>query len=234
MKSYLLPITFAFAAVIPVSAANLLLTNPNFETPTPSASGGDVNGNIFVSNDAITTTTTTAVPGWRGVIAPGSAFANFVGTATNQNNIGNTRFAYTSGNAFFETAAANRAIVSAGDYTFSYSMRKDTATPTAFVFVDWFNSGGTLVSSSSNFGSDVGTTTSPPNPQTDPATFPPFGNFSHTVTAPVGATAAGVRWGTTSGGIIADNFFLDVVPEPSSALLGGLGLGLALLRRTRN
>ena len=215
MKPYLLPITIAFAAVSHVSAANLLLTNPSFEIV------GEPNYIDGVS------TTTTAVSGWLGVLGTASSGTNFVGTAGDQNGIGNARFGYTGNNAFWETRAANRAIVSAGDYTFAYSGRNDGTPATApFVFVDWFDSGGILISSSSNFASDFVATSG--------VNSTPFGNYSHTVTAPAGATAAGVRWGTTDRGMIGDNFSLAVIPEPSSALLGGLGLGLALLRRKRN
>ena len=225
MKPYLLPITIAFAAVSHVSAANLLLTNPSFDLVAQF--------NQYLPG---TSTTTTAVSGWLGVLGAASNGTNFVGTADDQNGLGNPRFGYTGNNAFWETAAANRAIVSAGDYTFAYSGRNGVITPTnPFVFVDWFNSGGTLISSSSNFASDFAATTGVPSTQANPN---PFGNYSHTVTAPVGSVRAGVRWGTTGATtdatIIGDNFSLAVIPEPSSALLSGLGLGLALLRRKRN
>lgn len=195
-----------------VSAANLLLNNANFE----STQFQDYMSSAGVYTDA---------PGWVAtVLSPGFAY---IGSNTDQGGIGNARFAYAGGNSGrWETATVNRAMVTAAtDYTFSYSARRDNATLTAFVLVDWFNSGGGLLSSSTDFGAEV-----TPTSGTNSA---PLVSFSHTVTSPAGATAAGIRWGTTTGGMLADNFFLDVVPEPSSALLGGLGMMTLLVRRRR-
>ena len=83
-----------------------------------------------------------------------------------------------------------------------------------------------LVGSTIDFGGDFQTTSR--------VAGDPYGNFTHSVTAPLNATFAGVRWGTagvTGGQVIADNFSI-VVPEPSGFALfvGSLG-GLCLLRR---
>lgn len=202
----------SIATVSHAIGANLLLNNANFE-----------NGGIGYTFNAGTYTGT---PGWVTTIVD-DATQSFAGTATDQNGIGAQRFAYSAGNsALWATAAADRAIVTAStDYSFSYSARRDNATLTAIALVDWFDSGGGLISSSTDFGSEI-TATSGTNGD-------PFVNFSHTVAAPTGAVAAGVRWGTTEGGMIADNFSLDVVPEPSAGILFGLGASLVAFRRRR-
>jgi len=206
-KHLILSLSIAATTAIPVSGANLLLNNANFE----------LGGANYQSGNGISTST----PGWVVNFSPGD-----FGTATDQAGIGATRFAIAGGTTRWETTVADRATVTAStDYTFSYSARNDGSMVTAFVFVDWFDTAAALVSSSANFAGDFVATSSTGGD--------PFGNYTRTITAPAGATAAGVRWGTTAGVIIADNFFLDVVPEPSSALLGALGVITLLVRRRR-
>lgn len=209
LRTYL--VILAAVAVIPASGANLLLTNPNFQD-----GGGPYEFNIG---------TYTATPGWIATVTTAGG-GSFIGTNDDQFGAGQ-RFAYTRGDSgFWETATVNRAEVAAGSaYSFNYSARNDGFVATAFVLVQWFNTGGTLISSSTDFASDFAPTSTTAGAA--------LGNYSHTVTAPVGATAAGVRWGTTSGGMLGDNFFLDVVPEPSSAMLGALGIMTLLIRRRR-
>ena len=146
-----------------------------------------------------------------------------------ENAIGTPNLAYSSGGTTWTTTAISRATVAAGDaYVFSYSGRLDNQTVPGggTVFVDWFDNSSLLVGSTIDFGGDFQTTSR--------VAGDPYGNFTHSVTAPLNATFAGVRWGTagvTGGQVIADNFSI-VVPEPSGFALfvGSLG-GLCLLRR---
>ena len=193
-------------------AANLLLTNPDY----------DSEGTFY--RDAGFNTTANAA-GWTITVGSGG-----LGVANDQGNIGTPNFAYSMGGSTWTTAAGSRATVAAGDaYVFSYSGRLDNQTVPGggTVFVDWFDSSSSLVSSTIDFGSDFQSTSR--------VAGAPYGEFTHSITAPINATSAGVRWGTagvTGGGVIADDFSIAAIPEPSgfALLFGSLG-GLCLRRR---
>ena len=186
--------------------ANLLTVNADYDS-----------GITSTFQNAAGTYTNTA--GWVLTVTGG-----FGGVANDQLDIGTPVFAYSRGDSVWTTAIAARAVVTGGlAYAFNFSGRRDGGnTEGGIVFVDWFDDMGGSLGSSADFGGDfqtTGTTGGDVAPD-------PYGNFSHTVIAPVGAEAAGVRWGgnvSPVGQVIADNFFIDVVPEPSSALLAGLG-----------
>ena len=197
--------------------ANLLLTNPDYDA-LPS-------GDQFFPDNA-------TISGWTLTDAGG-----FGGYSNDQNNIGTPNFAYSGGGSNWTTTAGDRATVAAGAaYTFSYSGRLDGVpegrTGSGLALIDWFDSSSSLIGSTVDFGSiDFLTTTRATN-TADVSS--PFGDFAHSVTAPVNATSAGVRWGTGSNeGVIADNFSLVAIPEPSGFALLVSSLGGLCLRRRR-
>jgi hypothetical protein len=100
------------------------------------------------------------------------------------------------------------------------------APSTTSYFIDWFNSGGSLLSSNGGLVGD-------PN---GPLGYAPYTQtFSVTAPAPLGAVTAGVRLlsGDASyAGLAADNFGLSLVPEPTSAALISLA-GLVLMNSVR-
>jgi hypothetical protein len=125
------------------------------------------------------------------------------------------------------TAPGSRVPVSPGGlYGASLTYDNYFAPAGAEYYVDWFDGGGTLLSSSGG-------------PLADPNG--PFGYAPYTqklefaVHAPAGAASAGVRLTSANsgyGGLAADNF--SFVPEPSTALLlvlAASALGAARIRR---
>ncbi len=212
MKFKNLIITFA-ASLSVANGANLLLNNSGFDSSFPNYYDGTYSTGITTAGWTLTITGVTA--------------ADYGGIGNNQNRIPN--FAYAGGtSAIWTTVPADRAVVAGGGiYTFGFEARRDNSGALAgIVFVDWFDSTGTLLSSSADFGDQVDATSV--------TSGDPFGVFTQSVTAPTGSTAAGIRWGGTGGAekMVADSFSLEAIPEPSSAIIGLLGASL-LLRRTR-
>jgi hypothetical protein len=96
----------------------------------------------------------------------------------------------------------------------------------AAFFIDWFDGGGNLLTSS---GGPLGD----PN---GALTYAPYTQlFSINASAPAGAASAGVRLEAGNAGyagMAADNFTLSLVPEPGAMTLVLLG-GLSFLRAAR-
>jgi hypothetical protein len=92
-------------------------------------------------------------------------------------------------------------------------------------FIDWFNAGGTLLSSSGG----------PLDDPNGPPVFAPYTQLLAIVgTAPAGAASAGVRFISENGsfaGATADNFTLSSVPEPATVALLGAGAMLVVCAR---
>jgi hypothetical protein len=101
-----------------------------------------------------------------------------------------------------------------------------TPTTTSY-FIDWFDIGGSLISSNGGLIGDP----------SGPGVYAPYTQtFYVTATAPIGSVTAGVR--LTSGspsyaGLAADNFSFSSVPEPSSVALIALGFAIANIVRRR-
>jgi hypothetical protein len=98
----------------------------------------------------------------------------------------------------------------------------------AAYFIDWFDAGGSLLSSS---GGPLGD----PN---GPLTYAPYTQLlTVSGAAPASAAAGGVRFQSgTAGysGLAADNFRLALIPEPASWVLLALGgAAAALVARRR-
>jgi hypothetical protein len=105
------------------------------------------------------------------------------------------------------------AVIPGASYTASLTYDNYFGPNTTAYFIDWFNAGGTLLSSNGGVLAD-------PN---GALTYTPYTQLlSLTATAPVGAATAGVRFTTGNGsynGLAADNFSFGTVPEPGTATL---------------
>jgi hypothetical protein len=163
------------------------------------------------------------VPGWELFLgaADGSyVLVNGVGSGNVDVDMGNGP----SGGGLRTAAGSRVSIVPGGAYQASLTYDDYFGESAAEFYIDWFDGGGTLLSSAGGPLLD-------PN---GPLTFEPYTQqLGVAGTAPAGAALAGVR--LTSGnagynGLAADNF--RFVPEPSTALL--LTLGSSVLWAARN
>ncbi len=204
-----------------VHSANLLV-NGNFEDGSTQPFANQ-NGTYTGVNGWLLTVDGTPV-----VVGTSTEFDDFGGVGNDQNNIGARNFIYSANAAIWATASGSRpTVVAAESYMVSFSARRDSGSATgATMFIDWFDSTSGLIGSSADLGTGIAGTSL--------ASGDPFGQFSGTVIAPANAAFAGVRFTPNPGsGAVADNFAFDVIPEPSSVLLTGLGLFALVAKRRR-
>lgn len=127
-----------------------------------------------------------------------------------------------------KTAVGSRpAVTAAVSYIATVTTDNYFGPNTTSFFIDWFDGGGSLLSS-------IGGAISDPN---GPLTYDPYAQlFSVSGPAPASAAFAGVRFesGNASyNGLAADNFTFDVVPEPTSLVVLVAGLACVGLRRRK-
>jgi hypothetical protein len=195
-----------------------LLTNPGFETAP----------NIYY--DGFDPSVADDEPGWIAFL--GAADGSYVLTSAEADPLaGGTDLDMGIGPAGggVQTAPGSRpAVTPLLPYRATVTQDNYFAPSGAAFFIDWFDGGGSLLSSS---GGPLG----------DPnggLTYAPYTQlFTINASAPAGAASAGVRFeagNAAYAGMAADNFTLSQIPEPSSVVLlaGALGaLGLTARRR---
>lgn len=134
-----------------------------------------------------------------------------------------------SAGAGLETAPGSRPAVTPGlQYVASLTYDNYFGPTLAEYYIDWFDGGGSLISSSGGLLAD-------PN---GAFTFLPYTQeLEVSDFAPAGAASAGVRFVSGNpgyNGLTADNFSLAQVPEPATmALMALAGLGLLGVRNSR-
>jgi hypothetical protein len=200
----ILVLCFLVGATRIASAQSNLLTNGNFET-----------GSGTVYFDGSDSTVADDEPGWLASLS--AADGSYVlispefsdpaaGTRDLDMGIG------PSGGGIQTAAGSRPAVTPLSIYRATVTTDNYFAPSGAAYFIDWFDAGGSLISS-------IG------GPLVDPAplTYAPYTQlFSVLGAAPVNAASAGVRF--TSGnpgysGLAADNFTLSQVPEPAAGVI---------------
>jgi hypothetical protein len=209
-RGSVLSVVFAFAGT---SHAQNLLVNGDLEA---SAAGTYFDGSDPAVADDI--------PGWISTIGTAGSYTLLLDSGG-----GNNLIDYSGGTTGtgIETNPINRPAVTGGlEYTASMTWDNYFAPSATSLFIDWFDSGGSLISSNGGAAPD----------NNSPAVFAPTTQlFSFNAFAPATATAAGVRLDAFASfqGAEADNFSFSAVPEPGSASLLSIGALLALKRRQR-
>lgn len=197
---------------------NLLLNNPGFEDST---------FNPFIGSNS---TDSGSIQGWLATTGANSS----TGVSNNPVPAEGARFNYIASDGVsissIRTNPADRAIVSAGlMYQVSVLSRGDLGGSTPTLTLSFFdgNTAGSL-----NLGDNAQVLTVPTAPDNSAGNY---AQYSFTALAPDGATFAGVMW-SNNNTIVADNFAITVIPEPSTTaalVLGGAGLLVADVRRRR-
>jgi hypothetical protein len=216
MRRFLIVLAFfAVAGAVGTTQAQNLLTNGDLES-TP----------FDVYYDGFTPSAAGDVPGWNLFLGAADGSYVYVHGVGSGNVLADLQALPTQGG--METAALSRPPVTAGQ-SYLASLTTDNYFPPTLTsyFIDWFDGGGSLLSSSG--GGPLGD----PN---GPFVFAPTTqSFSVSAVAPAGAVRAGVRLITGDAaysGLTADNFNLSQVPEPCTASLIGLA-GLVLVNFVR-
>lgn len=220
MKRWLIVLASCSAACTPVycRAQTNLLVNGNFESPS-----------VNVYYDGSDPSLADDVPGW--LISLGTVDGSYILVSPEMNAMsGGTDLDMAVGPAggSIQTAAASRpAVTPLAAYRASVTTDNYFAPAAAAFFIDWYGSGGALLSSS---GGPLG----------DPnggLTFEPYTQlFTINASAPALASSAGVR--LTSGtpayaGLAADAFQLSRVPEPTGLALAAVGAAVFSAHRRR-
>jgi len=205
------------AGLAPAHAASAnLLHNGDFELTS---------ADVFY--DGFDPTLADDVTGW--TLFLGSADGSYVLV----NGVGSSNVGVDMGNGSagggLQTAFSSRPAVVAGDgYAASVTYDNYFAPVAPGFFIEWFDGGGSLLSST---GGSLGDPNGPFN-------YDPYNQlFTLSGIAPAGAATAGVRWFSASpgyAGLAVDNFTFSPVPIPAAAwlLLSGIG-GIAALTRRR-
>jgi hypothetical protein len=203
---------FLICGAVPVGQAQVnLLTNGGFETPP----------NTYY--DGFDPSTADDEPGWVAFL--GAADGSYVLTSAEMDPLaGGTDLDMGIGpmGGGVQTAPGSRpAVVALAPYKPTVTTDNYFAGTGVAYFIDWFDTGGSLVSSIGG-----------PLADADPFTYAPYTQlYAVTGSAPVGAVSAGVRFESGNAGyagLAADNFTLCLIPEPGSLALAGAG-GVALL-----
>lgn len=211
-----LAITIGLAALGNISHAQNLLVNGGFDSPP---SNGYFDGSDPSAADDVL--------GWEMFL--GAADGSYVlvspdvPAATTDLDMG-----VGPAGGGIRTAVGSRPVVTPTvAYVASVTTDNYFAATNASLFIDWFDAGGTLLSSSGGVLGD-------PN---GPLTFLPYTQLlSVNGAAPALAAKAGVRFeGGNAGyaGLAADNFSLAGVPEPSSLAICAMGAAWVARRRRR-
>lgn len=206
-------------AVAPLAQAGPnLLVNGNFDS-----------GTGFVYYDGFDPSIADDEPGW--LISLGAADGSYVQIAPEVNPLAGVRdvdMGIGPAGGGLQTAVGSRPLVTPlVPYHATVTYDNYFGPGDAAYFIDWFDIGGSLISSD---GGPLGD----PN---GPLGYAPYTQlFEVTASAPAAAASAGVRF--TSGnsgynGLAADNFHFGIVPEPSSLALLALGSVTALVVRRR-
>jgi hypothetical protein len=203
-------IGLAFGAAVaftgPVHAQTNLLYNGDFELTTT---------NFYYDN--LTFTDAFGVPGWEAFAVGDSS--SWVQVSQNTNtfnwdlNLNGTDYSAPDpylGLAGMKTAVSNRVAVTPGTGYYATVTYDNYYEPAGIsYFIDWFDAGGTTLSSSGG----------PLDDPNGPGTFAPFTQrFAITGVAPVNATRAGVRFQSSDGaptypsGATADNLKFAISP----------------------
>ncbi len=213
MKTRVIAVCLVLAAAHGASAQNLL-TNGDFEA-TPA--------NVYY--DGFDPNVADDVPGW--LISLGAADGSYV-LVSLDGSAGTWDVDTANGAAGggIETALGSRPAVTPGNsYRAALTYDNYFGATAAAYFIDWFDAGGALLSST---GGELGD----PN---GPLTYAPYAQLLSTVgVAPAGAASAGVRFASGNpgyNGLAADNFALTLIPEPSGLALAACGGALLAARR---
>lgn len=211
-----LAVIIGLAALANVSHAQNLLVNGDFESPStnvyfdgsdPSAFDDVLGWEMFLG----------AADGSYVLVSPDAPAA----TTDVDMGIG------PSGGGIRTAVGSRPAVMPTVAYIASVTTDNYFAATNASLFIDWFDAGGALLSSSGGVLGD-------PN---GPLTYTPYTQLlSVNGAAPALAVAAGVRFEGGNGGyagLAADNFRLVGVPEPSSLAIGAVGAAWIARRRRR-
>lgn len=202
----------SFSGRTSMAAVNLLVNGDLQATPAD------------VYFDGFTPAVADDVPGWEMFL--GSADGSYVLVSDEADGNIDLDMANGPAGGGLRTAAGSRVpIVPGGFYGATLTFDNYFNDAAAAYFIDWFDAGGTLLSSSGGLLPD-------PN---GPFVFLPYAQkLGIQANAPAGAASAGVRLTSNGGynGLTADNF--TFIPEPSAALLLTLAssaLGTMRIRR---
>lgn len=212
--------TALFAALVAASlgmitaahAQNLLLTNPDFEL---SGNGSNFSGSATFDN---------YTDGWT---ASSSAPGGYFGTTNDANPLNQipgqqgVAYTYLGGTGLVGTRAGARAVITAGSsYTLTFKAGQDGGTGNFLGSIIWYtqntvgNYATRLTPATLSFAVASGLT----------------GTYSLSGTAPVGATFAAARFGSTVGsGHRADFARLTAAVVPEAGTVALLGTGLSVL-----
>ncbi len=201
----------------PVAQAQNLLINGDFE-------GGS--GTVYY--DGFDPDVADDEPGWEAFL--GAADGSYVLISPESDPLADTRdldMANSAAGGGIKTAMGSRpAVTPLATYRATVATDNYFAPSGAAYFIDWFDGGGSLLSS-------VG------GPLVDPAplTYAPYTQvFAVTGAAPAGASTAGVRFESGNpgyAGLAADFFTLSRVPEPGTLTLAAAAMALVGARRRR-